>query len=191
MTRQIGAHTACGGVELDAPEQPPAAHLAHERMSGSRRAEPLVQVLARRRRGLDQPIALDHLERGQAGRASQRSAAKRSAVQVVSLERPVRAFPKAPAGDHHRDWREPTGKSLGQEEHVRLDALLFAEKEAAAATQARLDFIEDEQRAVASAEPGGVGQVSAWRRAHSAFALHRLEDDGGNIATLELALERS
>ena len=114
-------------------------------MSGGGCAEPLAQVLTRRSRGMDQSVALDHLEGGKAGRARDRPAAEGGAVQVVSLQRPVGALPEAPSRDHHRDGRQPAGESLCQEEHVRFDVLLLAEEEIPATTEPGLDFVEDKE----------------------------------------------
>ena len=66
---------------------------------------------------------------------------------------------------------------------------MLAGEEAAGAAEAGLDLVGDEQRAVLAAQPLRLVQVAVVRQV-DALALDRLEDEGGDVAGLQRALQR-
>ena len=67
---------------------------------------------------------------------------------------------------------------------------MFHGEELAGAAEARLDFVGDQQDAVVVAELAQAHHEFLRRDVEAAFALHRLDDDGGDARGLHIGLEQ-
>ncbi len=67
---------------------------------------------------------------------------------------------------------------------------MFHGEELAGASEARLDLVRDQQDAMFVAELAQPHHEFLRRDVEAAFALHRLDDDGGNARRLYIGLEQ-
>src|SRR3546814_9783574 len=65
---------------------------------------------------------------------------------------------------------------------------MFAGDEAPGAAEPGLDLVDDEERAVALAQPHRLAEVGLVRQG-DALALDRLDDEGGDLTTLQRRLQ--
>ncbi len=93
------------------------------------------------------------------------------------------------AADHARQ-RKAARQRFGACHQVRLHAEMLHGKPFARAPEARLDFIGNQHNAMLVAELAQPHQKFFRRNVKSAFALHRLDDDGGNARSLHIAFEQ-
>ena len=84
-------------------------------------------------------------------------------------------------GGEHRTDRVAVAQRLGRRQHVRLDVHLLVGEQRAGAAHARLDFVEDQQRAGLVAQLAQRFQVVRVARNDAALALDRLDDHGRDI----------
>jgi hypothetical protein len=84
------------------------------------------------------------------------------------------------AGDGGAE-REAAGDTFGQGEDVGRGVKMFGGEHAAGAAHAGLDFVGDEENAVACGDCGEFVEELARRDDVAAFALHGLDDDGGDF----------
>ena len=78
----------------------------------------------------------------------------------------------------HRNRR--VGDSLGHRHHVRHDAELLGGERRAESAEARDDFVEDEQNAVAVADLAQPLEIALGRNEHARRSGNRLDDDRGD-----------
>ena len=71
---------------------------------------------------------------------------------------------------------------LGESDHVRLDAKEISGERRAKTTEARDDLVKDQQDAVFAADLAQAGEIAFGRDDHAGRALHRLDNDCGDIA---------
>jgi hypothetical protein len=93
----------------------------------------------------------------------------------------VRGIPRAGTRDERADRHHAAGKPFGQDQHVGHDAVAFATKEVAAAPEAGLHLVGNQQRARAVARLARSREVSRRRNVDAALALHRFDDESGGI----------
>ncbi len=81
------------------------------------------------------------------------------------------------AGQHGSD-RNAAAEPLGQGHHIGRDAVILERERGAAATDAGLDLIQDEERPTVAGQLLQAPQVVARGREHARLPLHRLDQDG-------------
>ena len=86
--------------------------------------------------------------------------------------------------------RKAAGQRFGDRHQIGLDAEMLHGKPFAGAPEARLDFIGDQHDAMLVAKLAQPHHQFLGRHIKSAFALHRLDDDGGNPRGLDIAFEQ-
>ena len=126
---------------------------------------------------------------------STRSSVASAAAQHTGL--PPKVEPCAPLlpgadgllGDDGAD-RHAGSQSLRGEEDVGLDALVLAGPHLSGAPDAALHLVRHQQDAVPVAERAQVAQPSRRRDDVAAFSLNRLDEDGGDVARVEVAGEQ-
>src|SRR6266545_4935426 len=159
-------------AELDADhESEPADFADRWRVEAAQRRD---RVSPESLRAFPQPLPHRVVDRGGAGRAGERIAAERRVV--AAFERALDLPRRQGRADRHAP-RE----GLRQREEVGLDAPPFDGEESARAAHARLDLVEDQERTRAVADLAGGRQVFRRRDMDAAFALDRLEEDGGGV----------
>ena len=124
---------------------------------------------------------LQHREPGGAGEWRAREGATESA-------RPRRVHDVRLAGD--RRQRHPAGDALGDGDQIGLDAAVLDGEHAPGAPEARLDLIGDQHDAVGVAHAAQASQQLGRCRVETAFAEHRLDDDGGDARRIDVRLEQ-
>ena len=93
------------------------------------------------------------------------------------------------AADHARQ-RKAARQRFGACHQIRLHAEMLHGKPFARAPEARLDFIGNQHNAMLVAKLAQPHHQFLGRNIKSAFALHRLDDDGGNARGLHIAFEQ-
>src|SRR5947208_15419098 len=92
---------------------------------------------------------------------------------------------------HYQTDRQARAKALGQRHDIRLHIPVLTGKHLAAATYARLHFIENQQNAVPIAQLAQARQKSIGRYYVATLALNRLDQDGGDFAGRHVADEQA
>ena len=146
-----------------------------------RGGDPLTDLSAARQ----QLLFLEHLQHRQRRRAGDRAAG-------IGAAQPA-------GGDHvhdlrlaaHPRQRKTAGDGLGKGGQVRHHAQLFHGEEAAGTSGAGLHLVGDQQDAVLVAQRAQALQEILRRHMETALALHRLDDDGGDVARLGVVLENA
>src|SRR5258708_1176658 len=77
--------------------------------------------------------------------------------------------------------REAVPETLGDRHDVGRDAGPFMGEQLAGAAHAALHFVEDEQKTELVGDRAELAQIIKARRPDAAFALHRLDQDGGGL----------
>ena len=108
-------------------------------------------------------------------RAGDGVAAERRGV-VAGLEAGRRVV-----GDEERADRQSVREALRERDRVGPDAVGLPREERAAAADAGLHLVEDQQRAVLVGERARLREHLGRERVHAALALHRLEQDRGGV----------
>ena len=145
--------------------------------------EPCCQAFADVAAALQQVFLFKHIQHGQRGGAGNRAAGVGAAQSAR-----CGGIHHLGAADHRRN-RKATGHRFGHGDEVRRDAALFHRKPGAGTPCAGLYLVNNQQNAVAVAQRAQALQ-QLWRRhMKAAFALHRLDDDGGDAAGLDVVLE--
>ena len=161
-----------GSVEGGAHHEALAAHLGDVGHAG----QLLAQVGTYRLGGLVKLAGAQLLERGAGRRHGELAAAEGRALHA-GLE-----HPGSLAARHAGAARHARGDALGQGENVRHDALNRLEAEGlAAAVQARLHLVEDDQAVVGVGELAHMLQVLVAQRPHAALALDGLHHDCAHV----------
>ena len=175
-------------VELDRDHETFAAHFLDEGMFGAQRIDALDQELAHARGVLDQLLVVEHFERGEAAGHGEIVAAEGGGVHHAAIH-PAKGLLVDIAPRHDRAAGDiAAAQGLGQGNDVRLEVPMLKAKHFAGAPEAGLDFVADKKRAVFAAKLLGAVKEIAARIIH-AFALHRLDDEGGDIAFRQFALK--
>ena len=145
--------------------------------------QPAHQMAAHAARALQQVFLVKGMEHGQRSHARDRvacvgaaQAARGGGIHDVSAAR------------HGRDGKAP-GHRLGQGNHVWHHTALFDGIPGAGAACAGLHLIDDHHNAVLVAHCADVLQQGARGGVEAAFALHRLDDDGGHAAGLDIVFK--
>ena len=176
------------GDQLDADHQAALADVADMRVVGELVGECPAQALDLGRQGLENPVALEQIERGEGRRAAERVAGE----GVTVKEGPAVAGPGAeelivdPLGGQGRgERRVAAGQSLGQAQEIGRDVLLGAGEQRTGAAEAGRHLVGDEQDVVLAAEGRGPGQVARRVDEHAGGALdQRLQDEGGDLVAV-------
>src|SRR2546421_5054795 len=92
---------------------------------------------------------------------------------------------------HYQTDRQARAKALGQRHDIRLHIPVLTGKHLAAATYARLHFVENQQNAVAIAQLAQARQKSVGRYYVATLALNRLDQDRGDFAGRNVADEQA
>ena len=124
---------------------------------------------------LDQALALDRVEHGERRGCDRRRAAERRGV-VASLEAAVGGV----RGEQRAD-RQPAGESLGDGGRIGPDAGELGAEPGAAAADAGLHLVVEQQRAVAVAELPRELEPRAVERPDAALALDRLDQHRAGV----------
>ena len=95
---------------------------------------------------------------------------------VAPSQRVGAAFAK-----QHRAHRQAAAQPFGKGNDVRHDASVLKGKQPAAAADAGLHFVGNQQHVVAAAQLAGSLKIAGIQRGHAAFALHRLEHQRGDV----------
>ncbi len=130
-----------------------------------------VASCSERRADVGEQIVVDRVEHGARGGARDRVAAERRGV-VARLE-----ARRCVVRDEQRADRQPVREALGERDRVRPDAVGLPREERAAAADAGLHLVEDQQRAVRVGELACLRERLGRERMDAALALHRLEQD--------------
>ncbi|CAM2156543.1 hypothetical protein PT2222_30015 [Paraburkholderia tropica] len=171
--------------QLDADEQPTAAHVADIRMLGVTLAQPRAQLLAAREHVVEQFFLSDHtlhFERRRTGRGM-------ADIGVAVLEVTAAAhdgFIDARAHERRADRLIAGAQTLRDGQQIGRDAVLRAGVQPARAAHARHDLVEDQQHAVAIAHGANLAEVVAhrWHRA-GRRADHRLRHESRDVFRAE------
>ncbi len=89
--------------------------------------------------------------------------------------------------DAGADRHHAAAEALPERHEIRHDAVVLAAEHLAAAAHAALDLVEDQHRAVLVADLAGRGEIARRRHVDPAFALDRLDHDGGHAVAREVA----
>ena len=93
---------------------------------------------------------------------------------------PGRPVHQLGAGDG-RAQRHAAGDAFGQRDHIRDRAEMLGGEHLAGASHAALDLVENQQDAVVVGHPAQLVEELLGRHDVAAFALHRLDEDGGAL----------
>ena len=132
---------------------------------------------------LDEPFVLDHVDRGQRGRARHRIAAERAA-EPADVHR---VHDLGPAG-HARD-RHAAAESLRGRDEVGHDVLVLAREPRAGAAEAGLHLVGHEHDAVGLAPLGDPGEPTRLGDDEPALAGDRLDDDARDLRRVDARLD--
>ncbi len=167
--------------KLDADHQALAAHVAHARVASLHFGQPLQHVVALDG-GVLHAAVFQNIDGGQCGNAGQRVAAVGVAV---GAGRPgADALARDDAAQRHA-----AGDALGRADDVRLHTPVLDGPPASRASHAGLHFVYDQQNAVAVAQLAQQREKAGRRHDVAAFALDRLDQDGGHVFRRDQALE--
>lgn len=173
---ELGGGGALVGVdELGAGHEAEAADVADDRVLLLDLAQAGAQLLAALRCILAEVVLLDVVEHSEAcgrrdGVAAERRGA-RTRIGVGNLRR----------RDEGRD-RRAVAERLGHCHDVRRHAEVLDGKQLARAREARLDFVDDEQRAMRRKDLLDALEVPLRRHDDAGIALDRLRDEGARMA---------
>ena len=144
--------------------------------------EPRQQVLAPERGPRHQVLLLDGAHDGAAGGGADRVARRRhdreGGLQVHQLRR----------ADHGRD-RQPAAEPLAVDHDVRAQALGLESMEEAGAPHSHLHLVHHDEDSVGAATLLQSLEEAGGRHDEAAVRLYRLDEDGGDLVRLQLALE--
>ena len=190
LERARGDRGGHGRGELDADEEPLAAHLADERVA---RCPPAARAACAPsvRDVVEEPVALDHRDGREPGGRRDRVPAERGAVLAATEQR---RGPLA-VGDERADG-EPAAEPLRHGHRVGHDAAAdvreLVGEPGAGPAHAGLHLVEDQQRAVLGRELAGERQVAGRERPDAGLALDRLDEQRGDLVAVdrERGLER-
>lgn len=130
-----------------------------------------IGALLRRVLELGAVVGRELVEHGQADGGAEAIYGEGGTVVPVEITAPALL-----AVDARANGRDTAAQGLGQQHHVRLQAVGGGGEQLAGAAQAGLDFIEDKQGAVLAAEVLRRQQVAWGRGDHARLALHRLDE---------------
>ena len=139
------------------------------------REHPAAERLAERRRPGDEALFLDHVEHRERRGLRDRIADVRAAD--TALDGRVHDLGLAEDARERQTHRD----RLGDRDQVGLDVEVLDREEAAGAREPGLDLVADEDDAVLVADRAKPLHELARRRDEPTFALHRLEDDRGDV----------
>ena len=148
-----------------------------------------IRSCAHARGVLDQLFVVDHFERGEAAGHGEVVAAEGGRVDDATVHPAEGLLINVAPRDNRAARDVAAAQSLRQGDDVRLQVPMLEAKHLAGAPEAGLDFVADEKRAVFSAKLLGPIKEIALRDI-DAFALDRLDDEGGDVAFRQLAFER-
>src|SRR5215472_11248880 len=159
--------------DLHADHQPPAANVADHGMLLDPIARPLHDAIAHGR-GVAHALALENVERGQRGLNAYGIAAESGGVRT---RHPVHDF-----GSRHRDPQRHAGSNaFGYGDDVRLNSGVFDRPPFSAASGSALNLIGHQQDSVLIADAAQLLHELVGRGQVAAFALNRLDEDGGAL----------
>ena len=133
--------------------------------------------------------AFDHLKRGDAGRHREIVFRERRAVHDGAIHLIEDLVEDVLAGQQRADRNMAAGQRLGEQHHVGFDIPVLDREEPPGSPHPGLNFVGDEQRAVAPAQRGGARQKFIGGHV-DALALDRLDDEGGDLARRQRLLQR-
>ena len=138
------------------------------------------------RRPLEQPASGEFVERGMRGGDTQRMG--RVGVAVEELDQMLRAAHEGVVdrrrGQHTAEGHGSVVDGFGKSNQVRADTKEIGTEGGAEATEAGDHLVEDQQDAVPCADLTQSLQVALRRHDDPGGALHRLDDDGGDVARI-------
>src|SRR5215213_10192957 len=88
-----------------------------------------------------------------------------------------------PPGNDGAQWH-PAAERLAEQDDVGFDAAVLVREHPARTGKSNLDLIDREQDAVAIAEGPQLRHEVGWWDYVTAIALHRFDEDGGDVARL-------
>src|SRR5262249_44827118 len=158
-------------LELDAEEEAAATDRAKDaRVAARELVEARAELAAARARALDEAGP----ERGRPGEPQRAREVVVGGRRAVSRRDTLRA--RGARRDRRRERDEAAAERLREHEQVGPHAELLGAEERPGASEARLDFIEDQEGAVLRTELAHAREILRAGLAHAAFALDRLED---------------
>ena len=174
-----GSFDCAVGDELECEHRPEAAHVSDLSDAGRELVELRADVGAELLCASTEVVRGDLVQDGQRGRAGDRIAAERSSEP--SRVRRVHHLGAA----RHRGEREPAAERLAGDEQVRLGPVVLDRPDRPRTPDARLHLVVHVEDAALAAELGEAPREVAGHVDEAAFALHRLEDDAGDLVRVE------
>ena len=133
---------------------------------------------------VDQLLLLEHVEHGHR-RCNRQRVAGIGAAEAARIG----GVHDLRLADHARQ-REAAGEALRHGDEVRLHVVMFHREHLAGAAVAGLHFVGDQHDAVLVADLAQRAHQLRRRLVEAAFALHRLDDDGGDAGRIDVGLEQ-
>ncbi len=184
LVGEFGARLLRGDVvELDGVHEARTADVDDLRNLVLQRSQALLEAGAEVFRAVAEVFILDHVENGMGRRNADRAAGIRAAQAAGAGG--VHDFGAAGDGCN----REAAAQALGHGHQVGRDAIVFHGEQFAGTGKAGLHFVGDQQNAVLVADfAQGLHQTDRDRQ-EAAFALDRLDDDGGDAVRVDIGGE--
>ncbi|ABU79459.1 hypothetical protein ESA_04279 [Cronobacter sakazakii ATCC BAA-894] len=161
------------------------ANFGNRRAVRPRLVEHLLQMLAQLVRALAEIFLLNHIQHRVRCRDRQRVTGVGAAK--AARRRRVHYF-RAP--DHARE-RHPARKAFRHRQQIRLHAVMLHREQFAGARKAALYFIGNQQNAVLVAQRAQGLHKRRRRDVETAFALYRLQHDGGHLIRRDIGFENT
>lgn len=130
-------------------------------------------------------FGFEDVEGGEAGAHGETVFAEGGGVDDGFFEGAVDGFVDVIAHEDGGDGDEASAEGFGEDDHVGLHVVVMGGDEGASASDAGLNFVEDEQGAVFFAEGLDGCEIAGGRGDDAGFALEGLEDDGGDFLLLQ------
>ena len=134
-------------------------------------------------------LLLQHVERGQPGAHGEAVLAEGGGVNDGAFEGAEDGVADGLAHEHRAHRNQTAGERLGENHHVGFDLKVVGGEKRSGAVHAGLHFVQHEERAVAPAEFLRGEKVARVGNADAAFGLHRLHDEGGELAGGQMLLQ--
>ena len=179
----------CGLGELDRPQEPEPAHVAHDVVALDERKRQLEQTLSEARGSRDEVLLVELVQRREPGGHRELVRRERRAVRERVLERVEHGFVHGLRHQQRADRHVAAGERLRDGHEIGLEPPVLEREELSRAPEARLHLVDAEERAVATAERLRAFEVARRRQVH-ALALHRLDQEQRDVLGPQLALER-
>ena len=152
------------------------------------RGQCLLEHLAREPRAVDDLLVVDRLQSRETSDHRQLVATESRRVDYCSLHLRVHAVEDLRRARRRSDRHVPARQRLRDGDDVRVQPVVLVRPHPSGAPEPGLHLVCDKERAVLPAEPLDARPVLVARQV-DAFSLNDLDDEGGDIASPELALE--